>query len=52
MRALVAGRGGLFFDRRRDRGVVLFLMRVRVYVGVGVCIRTHAHTLHTWGTRL
>ena len=28
----------------------LFLTRVGVYVGVWVCIRTHAHTLHRWGT--
>ena len=28
----------------------LFLMRVGVYVGVFVCIRTHTHTLHRWGT--
>jgi len=30
----------------------LYLMRVEVYVGVGVCIRTHTHTLQTWGTRM
>ena len=24
----------------------LYLMRVEVYVGVGVCIRTHTHTAH------
>ena len=31
----------------------LFLMRVGVYEGVGVCIRTCTHTLHThWGTRV
>ena len=29
----------------------LFLTQVGVYVGVGVCIRTHTHILHTWGTR-
>jgi len=53
MKALVAWRGGLFFDRRKDRGidcVFSILTRVGVYVGVCVCIRTHTHTLHRWGT--
>jgi len=30
----------------------LFLTRVGVYVGVCVCIRTHTHALHRWGTRM
>ena len=30
----------------------LFLPWVGVYVGVCVCISTHAHTLHRWGTGL
>jgi len=30
----------------------LFLTRMGVYVGVGVCIRTHTHTLHIWSTRV
>ena len=28
----------------------LFLTQVRAYGGVCVCIRTHTHTLHRWGT--
>ena len=28
------------------------LTRVGVYVGVCVCIRTHTHTLHRWGTQM
>jgi len=55
MRALVAWRGGLFLTGV-ETGVLsvssLFLTRVGVYVGVGVCMRTHTHTLHIWGTRL
>jgi len=57
MRALVAWRGGLFLTGV-ETGVFklsvssLFLTRVGVYVGVGVCMRTHTHTLHIWGTRL
>ena len=46
---------GVILDRRGDRGVVcvfFILTWVEVYVGVGVCIRTHTHTLHIWGTRL
>ena len=54
MRALVAWCGGLFL-REGKIGVLsvssLFLTRVRVYVGVCVCIRAHTHTLHRWGTR-
>jgi len=44
---------GVIFDRRKDRVLSvssLFLTRVGVYVGVCVCIRTHTHTLHRWGT--
>ena len=48
-------RGGLFL-KEEEIGVLsissLFLTRVGVYVGVCVCIRTHTHTLHIWGTRL
>jgi len=29
-----------------------FLTRVGMYLGVGVCIRTHTHTLHRLGTRM
>ena len=53
MRALVAWRGGLFLTEG-EIGVLpvcpLFLTRVGVYVGVFVCICTHTHTLHRWGT--
>jgi len=49
MKALVAWRGVLFLSDGQI-GVLsvssLFLTRVGVYVGVYVCIRTHAHT-HT-----
>jgi len=46
---------GIIFDRSKGRGVVCvfsikFFTRVGVYVGVCVCIRTHTHTLHRWGT--
>jgi len=34
------------FDRWRNRGVVWVFSVLGVYVGVCVCIRTHAHTLH------
>jgi len=50
MRALVAWRGGLFLIEGKI-GVLsvssLFLTRVRVYVGVGVCIGTHTHAALT-----
>ena len=49
MRALVAEREGLFLTEAKI-GVLsvvsLFLTQVGVYVGVGVCIRTHTYTLH------
>jgi len=49
MRARVALRRGLFLTEG-EIGVLsvssLFSMRVGVYVGVGVCIRAHTHTLH------
>jgi len=52
MRALVAWCGGLFLTEE-DMGVLsvssLFLTRMGVYVGVGVCIRTHTHTRCTYG---
>jgi len=55
MRALVAWRWGLFLTEGKI-GVLsvssLFLTRVGVYVGACVCIRTHIHTLHRWGTRM
>ena len=55
MKALVAWRGGLFMTGG-EIGVLsvtsLFLMRVGVYVGVGVCVRTHTRTLHIWGTQM
>jgi len=55
MRALVAWRGGLFLTAGKI-GVLSvsshFLTRVGVYVGVCVCIRTHTHTMHRWGTRM
>jgi len=50
-----AWRGGLVWTEG-EIGVFsvssLVLTRVGVYVGVCVCIRTHTHTLHIWGTRL
>jgi len=53
MKALFAWREGLFLTEGKI-GVLfvssLFLTRVGVYVGVCVCIRTHTHTLHRWGT--
>ena len=49
MRALDAWPGGLFWTEG-EIGVLsmssLFLTRVGVYVGAGVCIHTHAHTAH------
>ena len=49
MRALVSWRGGLFLTEGKI-GVLsvssLFLRRVGVHVGVGVCIRTHTHNAH------
>jgi len=55
MRSLVAGRGGLFLTEG-EIGVLSvssqFLTRVGVYVGVGVCIRTHTRTLHRWVIRM
>jgi len=49
MRALVAWRGELFLTEG-EIGVLpvssLFLTWEGVYVGVGVCIRTHTRTLH------
>ena len=55
MRALVAWREGLSLTEGKI-GVLsvtsLFLMRVGVYVNVGVCLRTHTRTLHIWGTRM
>jgi len=56
MRAIFAWREGLFLTEG-EIGVLSvsslsFSTRVGVYVGVGVCIRTHTHTLHIWGTRM
>ena len=55
MTALVAWREGLFLTEGKI-GVLsvssLLLTRVGVYAGVGVCIHTHTHTLHIWGTRM
>jgi len=49
MRAIVAWSGRLFMTEG-ETGVLsvsfLIFTRVGVYVGVGVCIRTHTHTLH------
>ena len=44
---------GVTFDVEVLSVSSLFLTRVGVYVGVSVCIRTHAHThtLHRWGSR-
>jgi len=56
MKALVAWRGGLFFDRREDRGVVCVFSNFSA--GENVCrymcvyTRAHTHTLHRWGTRM
>jgi len=53
MRALVAWREGLSLTEGKI-GVLsvssLFITRVGVYVGV--CVYTHTHTLHRWGTRM
>jgi len=55
MRAHVVWHGGLFMTEG-EIGVLcvssLFLTRVGVYVGEGVCIRTHTRTLRIWGTRM
>jgi len=55
MKALVAWRGGSFLTGGKI-GVLsltsLLWTWKGVYVGVCVCIRTHTHTLHRWGTRL
>jgi len=49
MKPLVAWRGGLSLTEG-EIGVLsvssLFLTRVGVYVGVGVCIRKHTNTMH------
>jgi len=53
MRALVAWRGGVFLTEGKIRVLSvssLFLMWVGLYVGVGLCIRRHTHTLHRWCT--
>jgi len=44
---------GLVFDRRNDRVVVCVfsIFNTGGSVGVCVCIRTHTHKLHRWGTR-
>jgi len=53
IKALVAWHGGLFLTEGTI-GVLpessLFFTRVGVYGEVCVCIRTHTHTLHRWGT--
>ena len=48
MKALVAWRGGLFFDRRKDRGVVCVFSIFSVGGNVCrcMCVYTHTHT-HT-----
>jgi len=48
MKALVAWRGGLFFDRRKDRGVVCVFSVISVGGSVCgcMCVCTHTHT-HT-----
>jgi len=52
---LVAWRGRLFMIEGKI-GMLsvssLFVTRVGVYVGVGVCIRAHTHTLRIRGTRM
>jgi len=52
MKALVAWRGGLFFDRKKDRGVVCVCSFHNAGGSVCVCIGTHTHIHHRWGTRL
>jgi len=42
MKALVAWRGGLFFDRRKDRGVVCVFSIFSA--GGSVCVYTHTYT--------
>jgi len=48
MKALVAWRGGLFFDRRKDRGAVCVFSVFSVGGNICgcVCVYTHTHT-HT-----
>ena len=49
MRALAAWRGGLFMTEGKIGALSLsslFSTLMGVYVGVGVCIRTHIHTAH------
>jgi len=55
MTALVACRGGLLMTEGQIGVLSVFSLiftRVGVYVDVCVCIRTHTHTLHIWGTRM
>jgi len=47
MRALVGCHGGLFFDRRRDRGFVCVFSIFNA--GGSVCGCTHTHTHCTYG---
>ena len=44
MRALIAWRGGLFFDRRKDRGVVCVFSILNTGGSVCGCMRVYAHT--------
>jgi len=48
MKALVAWRRGLFFDRRKDRGVVCIISTFSTSGSVcgSMCVYTHTHT-HT-----
>jgi len=53
MRAPVTGRGGLYLREGKIEVLSvsdLLLMRVGVYAGVCVCIRTHTHTLQATRT--
>ena len=54
-RVIIAWRGGLLLTEG-EIGVLsvssLFLTQVGVYVGVGMCIGSHTHTLHIQGTRM
>ena len=44
MKALVAWRGGLFFDRRNDRGVVCVFFNFKAGGSAWGCVCVYTHT--------